>query len=429
MGRTFELGMRRENDLLKYRSEALNLWPTPALAQDQPSPPLKRRHLGYLDGVRGLAALWVVLAHCMILGGWHLPYLPDPNSAVDIFMILSGYLMAYHAGPCGGDGHTFFPEGVAGFYVRRFFRVAPVFYLMLVFSFALSTPIESGLAALQWGGSEGSPNSPMQYHAEATPMNLALHFSFLFGLFPQYAAATYLPDWSIGLEMQFYAVFPLLILGIRKYRYLAPVLGLTALSFATIRLFELLPRPVPGASSFYPHPSFLLLKLPLFLIGIVAADAVASAKEGRKRWPALLAVLVLGLAACYSQWVLATAGLFLFLGFTDPEGKAIHSRWAALISRTLGCRIASFLAAASYGVYLVHGCCIALCAYFLAKASWFLGLAPGLRMIVLCVAVLISAYGLATAIHYLVERPGIELGRRLARRMSNGASDRVAPRG
>ncbi|CAH2786711.1 MAG: Acyltransferase 3 [uncultured Caballeronia sp.] len=42
--------------------------------------------------------------------------------------------------------------------------------------------------------------------------NVVTHLTYTFGMFPRYAFNTPLPDWSIGLEMQFYAVFPLLML-------------------------------------------------------------------------------------------------------------------------------------------------------------------------------------------------------------------------
>ncbi|MGZ4971449.1 MAG: acyltransferase family protein, partial [Limisphaerales bacterium] len=52
-------------------------------------------HLGFLDGLRGGAALWVLVAHCMIWGGWYGVPVPSPKIAVDIFMVVSGFLMVF----------------------------------------------------------------------------------------------------------------------------------------------------------------------------------------------------------------------------------------------------------------------------------------------------------------------------------------------
>ncbi len=92
-------------------------------------------HLDFLVGIRGLAALWVLVAHCMIWGGWYALPLPDPKIAVDIFMVVSGFLMVHVAQarsarkPPGSKSMTY------RFWVRRFFRIAPLYYLVLGVAF------------------------------------------------------------------------------------------------------------------------------------------------------------------------------------------------------------------------------------------------------------------------------------------------------
>ena len=55
------------------------------------------REVPFLNGLRGVAAIWVMGAHCMIWGGWTLTAIPDPKIAVDLFMLISGYLMSMTA--------------------------------------------------------------------------------------------------------------------------------------------------------------------------------------------------------------------------------------------------------------------------------------------------------------------------------------------
>src|SRR6188474_908369 len=88
-------------------------------------------HLGFLDGVRGLAALWVLIGHCMIWGGWFWGKFPEPLIAVDIFMFVSGYLMIHQWNRRNGIGDAIPPGSAAEFWVRRFFRIAPVYILAL----------------------------------------------------------------------------------------------------------------------------------------------------------------------------------------------------------------------------------------------------------------------------------------------------------
>ena len=154
----------------------------------------------------------MLLAHCMIWGGWYKLPLPDPKVAVDIFMVVSGYLMVYLA----EDRARQEPPGTAPtimkFWVRRFFRIAPLYYLILVSAFVFGANIKNGYAILQAANPNQWQNaiiySPERIHY--TLANLLMHISFLFGACPAYSLSTGLPDWSIGLEMQFYAAFPLL---------------------------------------------------------------------------------------------------------------------------------------------------------------------------------------------------------------------------
>ena len=65
---------------------------------------MQNNNTGFLDGLRALAAFSVLTCHCMIWSGWPgsgIPLLPGPGMlakmAVDLFMIISGFLMAYNA--------------------------------------------------------------------------------------------------------------------------------------------------------------------------------------------------------------------------------------------------------------------------------------------------------------------------------------------
>src|SRR6266478_6245734 len=90
-------------------------------------PAEEQHHLNFLDGLRGGAALWVLLAHCMIWGGWYKLPLPDAKIAVDIFMVVSGYLMVYLAEERARQEPPGTAPTIKKFWVRRFFRIAPLY--------------------------------------------------------------------------------------------------------------------------------------------------------------------------------------------------------------------------------------------------------------------------------------------------------------
>src|SRR5687768_12405012 len=91
--------------------------------------------LGCLDGMRGLAALWVVIGHVLILCQWGVPIVATPEYAVDLFMMISGFLMFYQMSlraerePLNKSSSWF------RFWIRRFFRIAPVYYVVLAIAF------------------------------------------------------------------------------------------------------------------------------------------------------------------------------------------------------------------------------------------------------------------------------------------------------
>src|SRR5690348_14843396 len=81
------------------------------------------RHLGFLDGLRGGAALWVLLAHCVLWGALPIRF-PDPKIAVDIFMVLSGFLMVHLSLERAEQEPIGTTATALKFWVRRFFRIA-----------------------------------------------------------------------------------------------------------------------------------------------------------------------------------------------------------------------------------------------------------------------------------------------------------------
>src|SRR5262249_15208542 len=83
---------------------------------------------------------------------------------------------------------------------------------------------------------------------------------YLFGLSPKYAFSTMLPDWSLSLEMQFYAVFPVLALAMRRFGWLVTCIALTGVSVVGSWAI--------GRSVVFPEPSLLIFKLPVFMAGI-----------------------------------------------------------------------------------------------------------------------------------------------------------------
>ena len=84
-------------------------------------------HIPSLDGIRGIAALWVLIAHTQILSGMNRVFLLSYGKlAVDLFIVMSGLLMTHHYLLRREAEPWEHWRSWVLFWVRRFFRIAPL---------------------------------------------------------------------------------------------------------------------------------------------------------------------------------------------------------------------------------------------------------------------------------------------------------------
>lgn len=189
---------------------------------------ISRRNPG-IDLLRGLSILLVILNHLglriplskSVLASW-LPHqlLNDLNfngsEAVDLFFVISGFLIATHAIERWGKLGSM---NMRAFYARRAARILPCLLALLAI-----------LSLLHYAGVKGYVISrPGQSLPRAVLSALGLHLNWYEG------HTGYLPPnwdvlWSLSIEEVFYIGFPLACLALRKDRILAPCLLVLAIS-------------------------------------------------------------------------------------------------------------------------------------------------------------------------------------------------------
>ncbi|MET3652544.1 acyltransferase family protein [Dyella japonica] len=160
--------------------------------------------LGYrgdIEGLRALAIALVVGAHAGI------PWLAGGFVGVDVFFVLSGFLITgLLLRELENTGSIAFGD----FYLRRLRRLMPALILMIVVTSLvaavvlapgeqLQQPSAAAMAAL-WASNIYYALVQMDYFAPGTDSNLFLH------------------TWSLGVEEQFYLVWPLLLLALGRAR-------------------------------------------------------------------------------------------------------------------------------------------------------------------------------------------------------------------
>lgn len=358
--------------------------------------PRPHKDFACIHFLRVVAAFWVLAAHCMIWGGWYGLPLPSAKVAVDLFMLISGFLMVATVRAESMSGW-----GDAGlFWSRRLLRIAPAYYLSLGLA-ALSAPwFLAGYAAWQemnpgaW--TAGSIYDPAR--SDYSIQNLLWHVTFAFGLHPTRSFSTFLPDWSLSLEMQFYVVFPLLLIAARRF-------GMLPVSLVAVLIASLLNLVVPEG---YGEPSLLSFKLQYFVAGMLLYQAL-----GDMRWRYLAGgLLLVSLEDERNSSSIVRPLIFISMYALVRMELAGKNPRAVNLMR----RVFRGPADLSYSVYLFHGFWISACGLAVASAPELRELSPMWRMLATFVVVLTGTCATAYVVHRCIERPFIRAGSRWASR-------------
>lgn len=308
--------------------------------------------LGYredIEGLRGIAILLVVATHVGVT------WLPGGFVGVDVFYVLSGYLITgLLVQESATTGHMRF----ANFYARRFRRLLPALLLMVAVTCLVANVVMP-------------PTELPEQASNATSAVWWLsNFQFAFWnmdyFAPQADTALFLHTWSLGVEEQFYMVWPLLVvvsMGAWKYARhinvarLKWVFGAIFTASFALSFYWTYHSPL---FAFYMMPSrawqfavgaivFLLVGSPAFR---VSTDGVQSPWIRLMGWAGLgmilLASLIVGRSVPYpGTWaLLPTFGTALIL--------AADAQHQASVGRFLSWRPMQALGRVSYSWYLWH---------------------------------------------------------------------------
>jgi peptidoglycan/LPS O-acetylase OafA/YrhL len=373
-----------------------------------------QRWLGGIEALRGIAAGAVVIHHSWSLstqphffgyrivagfGGW----------GVDLFFVLSGFLLA----------EPFWRPHRAGrlrtYYVRRFFRIAPAYYLNIALLFLFFA------------------RHDLVYSARGVKQVVA-NVTFTHWLWPHTVSSFDVNGvlWTLSVEAALYIVMPALAIAVLR----RPVLALST-AFACGLAYRVWVSVAAGGATawaFSDNPGldenlkrFFFIRqfpgiIPLFVLGIGLRYCV---EHNTIRWPARLAakpslgvlfflLLPSGLvllgpslqyrnAAWFSMYDILLALAFLpalayaSVPFSQPAGQVF--------------RVSEWVGTRSYGLYLWH---------FPIILSVY-GIGPGARapitthIGVRLLFIAVASVALAAVSYSAVEHPAREWGRRFAR--------------
>ena len=374
---------------------------------------LAAQHLNAFDGVRGLLAVWVYLGHLANAVGFHQYVLAAHALAVDFFMILSGFLMI-HTWKADLYNHPFNLKTTLRFYIARFFRIAPLYYLLLIVCYlALPTLSLMQTAALKaipppWAATIANYAPAIGWNFDSLQW-LLLHLSFGFGLVPGMEASTPLPDWSLSLEMQFYLVLPLLIVLFARVPIILLVTAAAVLATATPAWFGNYLEA--GSVAHFGQPSVLAYRLNAFvagmLIGYFLKQRAAQSTEGLNRHNIYLIVCAAICVAPLSKPVI--------LGFFCLAALAL---WRiSFATAILSFKPLRQLGDISYSVYLAHLLIVIPAMYWLIQNPEFMAQSTAWRFVLAVTVTAPIIFLMSYLLNKTIEQPSIKLGRWLAKRV------------
>lgn len=356
----------------------------------------------FIDALRGVAALTIIVFHTV--------YIPIPNLqfpaifgkfisvggiGVTLFFAISAFTLYSSASSRKEES-----KKIIKFYLRRFFRIAPLFYCMIFF-YVLTT----GLLRVNL------------FNNHYLLKTLLLNVTFTYNFFPERIESIVWAGWTIGVEMIFYSLLPLLFLKVNNlaksvlfaiYTIVISDLFNDYIKYYIKSKFNLSPE----GWNHYVYMEFFN-QLPVFAIGIICYFIYKK--------------IIINVEKQYiSSLLLALFFLFSIALVNDKFNFLIPNiYWWALnfcllifslaikSNKILVNKVTCFYGKISYSTYLIHPVIIT---HLLSTYQWIysrFSFSTGFSLFVCVLLTLLILTPISLIAHYLIELPGIRFGKYL----------------
>ena len=297
----------------------------------------KRQYYPQLDSLRAIAVLLVIVSHWFTQEHFLNRYTANGILGVVLFFVLSGFLITgillnsktkYELGaPLG--------QAFKVFYMRRFLRIFPVYYMLLLLLVFLNVSVIR--ESFWWHYFYGSN---IYFWLRGAFEGSLSHF------------------WSLAVEEQFYIVWPAIILLVSR-RYLMPVLITGIITGVLFRLIM-----VTAASDM--GRLLMPASLDSFCIGGLLAYGRKERQHWYKKfldhqkWIVLFAIVLLVvihlqiLQWTFEPYFTSLYILFISISFGILINRVTYTIETPVVSQILNNSVLLYIGKISYGVYLFH---------------------------------------------------------------------------
>lgn len=372
------------------------------------------RRIECLDSLRGLAAIAVIFSHMNLEyfeGGMTMPLRNTPlhvfydgDAAVVFFFVLSGFVLSYKYFTNGVNRLSF-----RSFFIARIFRIYPLFWIVLAITALCAFYLPNTCVT--------EPHrvwSSWWYQFTPTWVNffkqLTLVYSdpYLGPLIGPIDGHPYIPQaWSLSIELILSLLVPVLILiAVNRPKWL---LFLTVIMVGVFGVHIYLIHFVMGILLALYLPlvcNYISSKGKWYIAGFLLVGVLLySYRYSVAVYFPKVSVLQIILFSPNSVYIVIGTGVVLIIScvLSSNRLKQMLSLWPL-----------KWIGKVSYGIYLVH----TLVMVFITPPfiSWLnnMGITATLPVLIpACLITIGSSAVIAIALHYVVELPGIRLGKKL----------------
>ena len=315
------------------------------------------RRLDSLTAIRFFAVIYVVLFH---YSAGVIPFGPQLSSGylgVDLFFVLSGFILMYNYGDKATTQSAFYRL----FLSARIARIYPAFIL----AFVLATP-----AVVSFTLSRSPPLEAWAQTAVAGPLTLALVHAW----FPRIVFFWNFPSWSVSVEMFFYLCFPLLATRLKALsERMSLLLALAcALLAPGLVAFAITRANLPFSNMPWNLEAIPIVRLSQFVMGM-AIGRVFLLRQYRANLSRVWAILACALTVCVVAFlpglpffarVLIPGPIFAMLIYVLARGERLQAKEKRF---PLGGLV--LLGDASYSIYILQWPLFYLCGFSLVTMT------------------------------------------------------------